>query len=352
MQADLNMIIEKLIRRAETRCPGSLALIGVYGSICTGDIHPKSDLDLLIVIHDDRGWAIGDAFLLTAEDVGYDFYCTPWSALEKMSTYPDPQISKLMDSKILYHADEASLMRLMDIREKARTYLAKSMDMADFEKAAEHLNRAKIAFANIYMGENLSDTRFQAGLMIHALINAVMMINKKYFTKGVKRTYEELAAVDKLPIDFIGQIETIVGVETREALISAAGKLLKTSSHFFAEIRAQVETPKAKPAAGNLKGTYEELFSNWRNKTYEAAELDHKYHAFMAFVSCQNMLNELASEIGIKRQDVMSKYDPNDLSSSAKGYDEMLAAYYAQNYVTHGLSIRRFETMEEALKDL
>ncbi len=72
----------------------------------------------------------------------------------------------------------------------------------------------------------------------------------------------------------------------------------------------------------------------------------------MAFVSCQNMLDELASEIGIKRKDVMSKYDPNDLSSSAKGYDEMLAAYYAQNYVTHGLSIRRFETMEEALRDL
>lgn len=33
-------------------CPGALAMIGVYGSMLTGDVHEKSDLDLLIVIND------------------------------------------------------------------------------------------------------------------------------------------------------------------------------------------------------------------------------------------------------------------------------------------------------------
>ena len=31
-------------------CPGALAMIGVYGSMLTGDVHEKSNLDLLIVI--------------------------------------------------------------------------------------------------------------------------------------------------------------------------------------------------------------------------------------------------------------------------------------------------------------
>ena len=46
-------IVDAIVRKAEKVCPGSLALIGVYGSVCTGDVHEKSDLDLMILINDD-----------------------------------------------------------------------------------------------------------------------------------------------------------------------------------------------------------------------------------------------------------------------------------------------------------
>lgn len=45
-------IIDAVIKKSEIVCPGSLALIGVYGSFMTGDMHEKSDLDLLAVIND------------------------------------------------------------------------------------------------------------------------------------------------------------------------------------------------------------------------------------------------------------------------------------------------------------
>ncbi len=48
-------IIDAVIEKAEQVCPGSLALIGVYGSAATGDEYEKSDLDLLILIQDDEG---------------------------------------------------------------------------------------------------------------------------------------------------------------------------------------------------------------------------------------------------------------------------------------------------------
>ena len=35
--------------------PGALALIGIYGSFMTGDFYEKSDIDLMIVINDERG---------------------------------------------------------------------------------------------------------------------------------------------------------------------------------------------------------------------------------------------------------------------------------------------------------
>ena len=36
-------IIDAIIKKSETVCPGSLALIGVYVSACTGDFHEKSE---------------------------------------------------------------------------------------------------------------------------------------------------------------------------------------------------------------------------------------------------------------------------------------------------------------------
>ena len=57
-------MIDAVIEKAEKVCPGSLALIGVYGSVATGDEYAKSDLDLLILIQDDNGWQLGTAFIL------------------------------------------------------------------------------------------------------------------------------------------------------------------------------------------------------------------------------------------------------------------------------------------------
>ncbi len=51
-------IIDAVIKKADIVCPGALALIGIYGSFMMGDFYEKSDLDLLIIINDDRGWQL------------------------------------------------------------------------------------------------------------------------------------------------------------------------------------------------------------------------------------------------------------------------------------------------------
>ena len=95
-------MIDAVIEKAERVCPGSLALIGVYGSVATGDEYAKSDLDLLILIQDDNGWQLGTAFILDDNKVGYDIYCTNWGGLKYDAECHHAQISKLMDSKIIY----------------------------------------------------------------------------------------------------------------------------------------------------------------------------------------------------------------------------------------------------------
>ena len=67
-------IIDAVLEKEKALCPGSVALIGIYSSFQTGDIHPLSDLDLLILINDDRGWQLGTAFIQEDLGVGHDIY--------------------------------------------------------------------------------------------------------------------------------------------------------------------------------------------------------------------------------------------------------------------------------------
>ena len=87
-------IIDAVITKAEKVCPDSLALIGIYGSTATGDYYEKSDLDLLILIQDEKGWQLGTGFILDDSKIGYDIYCTNWDGLKYDAECHHAQLSK------------------------------------------------------------------------------------------------------------------------------------------------------------------------------------------------------------------------------------------------------------------
>lgn len=97
-------------------CQGALALIGINGSFMTGDFYGKSDLDLLIIINDDRGWQLACTFIQDDLQVGHDIYCTTWEELQDDARYEHPNISKLMDAEIVYCADEKYIEQLNNLR--------------------------------------------------------------------------------------------------------------------------------------------------------------------------------------------------------------------------------------------
>ena len=112
-------MIDAIIKKADALCPDSLAMIGVYGSVITGDEYEKSDLDLLILINDEKGQVLADGFILDDIDIGYDIYCTSWDMLENDAQCDHAHLSKLFNSIIVYCKDKSALKRLDEIRRKA-----------------------------------------------------------------------------------------------------------------------------------------------------------------------------------------------------------------------------------------
>lgn len=322
-------IINAIIAKANRDCPGSLAMIGIYGSFCTGDIHDKSDLDLMILINDEKGYCLATTFILEDEEIGHDLYCTTWEALEHDAKFTHPHISKLMDSKIVYCADDAHMTRLEGLRNAAKA--------VDPQESAQNLQKeAEIAFAKAMLADTLAEARFHAGNMIYNIFGAIALRNGRYFKLGTRRVLDEIEAMEHKPQNFSALVDALVQAETLSDLHTSLTRLVKSLDEIF---------PKSETPAQVYPGTYEEMFSNWRNKVYLAAKTGNQFLAFDSMCSFDFMLRDLGHNLH-----VMDRYQPNDLHSCAKAYDEILAEY-RKCYDTAGISVQSYANVDTFISE-
>lgn len=86
-------IINSIVKKADKVCPDSLALIGIYGSVATGDDYHKSDLDLMILINDDNGWKLGCGFILDDTNIMQNIHVYDIALEKYKKTYDRAGIS-------------------------------------------------------------------------------------------------------------------------------------------------------------------------------------------------------------------------------------------------------------------
>lgn len=343
-------IIDAVIEKADCECPGALALIGVNGSFLTGDFYEKSDLDLLILINDDRGLQLASAFIQDDLQVGHDIYCTTWERLQKDAEYEHPNISKLMEAQVVYCADEKYRERLELLRKKAKDILEAPFSEKDYAKAEKLFKEAEHCFTLAMISERRSDVLEGAGGAVHYIESAIAMLNKQYFHYGVKRAYEELNAMKNRPEKLCDRIEDIVSATSVSSLQKHLSTLMRETAAVFHRMRETVAVPKKAATQDALAGTYEEMYSNWRNKMYLAAETGNRHLAFMSLVSAGAMFSEIGSEVNVDRCDILGGYDSQDLHKTAKSYDDVLEEYLRE-YDKVGLQAKRYSDMDAFVRD-
>lgn len=346
-------IIDAVIEKAERDCPGSLAMIGIYGSFLTGDIHEKSDLDLLLLINDENGRQLAVTFIQDDLLVGHDIYCTTWENLKKDARYENPNISKLMDSKIVYCSDKKYINQLELLRNGVKEKLDAPFSREDFNKAGIWLKEAEHFYAEAMIAERLPDIWLQTGSTITCIENAIAMLNKRYFHYGVKRIYEELEAMEKRPEHIRKMIEDVISGNSARQVKERLTELMKETKAVFNQKMADIAPCKEPVTEEALKGSYEEMYSNWRNKMDYAAVNSNRHLSFMSMIRLQQMLLEIGNDVKIDFYNVLQGYDPVDLFKNAKAFEEILTKYSteyqkADMCVRHHLDLADFR--EEYLK--
>ena len=103
---------------------------------------------------------------------------------------------------------------------------------------------------------------------------------------------------------------------------------------------------KPVPTSNNLAGTYESLWGACVNKVIASIASKNKSYIFHAARDAQGNLNEIASNIGTRRYDVMQFFDVDNpeifLEEFLKVVDE-----YAMECEKSGCKIARFDDFEE-----
>lgn len=337
-------LIDMVIGRAKRDFPEDIALIALSGSFSTGDFHEKSDLDLVIVNNTERGWEISRCFLF--DGVGYDIYCTPWDTrIEEEANLTSPMVSCLIDAKVLYYATPAALERFRACQQRARDLLAKPMGREALERAARSLGSAKQCYADLLLSASEGAARNAAGQLLLGIVNTLTHLNNTYIHRGIKRYREELSSYRNLPEDFERLYTGVIRAEGTAELRSCAEALLRAVQHLYEKLKAQYAPPPV-PTRERLRGTYEELWCNYRNKIKAGAAAGDPDYALYAAVGAQSFLDEMREETGTPKFDLMQHFNPGDLKVLEREFLRIMDAYL-EEYRKVGLSVEEYGSFEE-----
>lgn len=212
----------------------------------------------------------------------------------------------------------------------------------DYRKAESMLKEAEHFYLSATVAQDITETRVQAGAVIYYIENAIAMLNKKYFHYGTKRVYEELDSMENKPAWLSEMIESILSATSTNQLKSYLSILIQETVRTFKKVEQSICPPKKPVTADSVKGTYEEMFSNWRNKMYAASDNNDRHLAYMSMISLNNMIAEIGADTEIAAYDVLGGYHPQNLEKTAQAVDELLTQYLKE-YQKADLSIAHFK---------
>jgi predicted nucleotidyltransferase len=350
MKSRNDRIIDWAIKKVQLEYRKDICLLVVYGSYVNSTEDSLSDVDFYFIPKNDKANELCRTFII--EGIGYDLFPIRWERIEGLATLNESLTPLLGKAKIVYSGSDEDRKRF----EKLQGILNKNLADPSFmhQKAVDKLTQANDAWSRLVVQSDLCNCRLLAGDVLLQLADAVAYENLTYFKKGLKTQLADLKTMNKLPGDFLQVYEAVIKANTIVQIQERCGKLIASCKNFLnhdiktAVYSRKTDKPVQEPPDIDfhaLAELYGEIISTF-NKIYKYCESNNGVLAFISAVSLQRTLNDDAQGI---RFDILSDYDIADLSrlsASVKSAEAQLV-----NYITGGITIKRYASVDEFLKE-
>jgi hypothetical protein len=261
-----------------------------------------------------------------------------------MAEYTNPYVTKLLDLDIVYHADETAIARYMALRKTVQDKLAAPYSSEDAKHVNQHFANALQGYATVMLSDTAAECKVASARMLLAIEYLIYLANKSYVRRGIRSIPEQLRTMPRLPQHFWPDYQQLIAANSRVDIQVCSTRLMQTVRAFVAAANERV-TAKKEITRDFIRGTYEEIFSNWKNKMHLAAQTDDAYLALMTMASCQELYDELAAEYNIERVRLFEEFQIDDLTRSAERFDAAME-YYRCLHDQVGEPVRIYSSIE------
>jgi hypothetical protein len=343
-------ILDWAIQKVTREFSRDVHLLVTYGSHLNGTEDAMSDVDFYFVPKTKRAYPLMQTYII--EGVGYDLFPVSWERLEGLANLNESLIPLLGNSKIVFSGSDEDAERF----EQLKGLLNKNLTDVSFmhRKAMEKLSQANNTIDELLAESHPAACRLLAGTLLMTLAEVVACENQTYFKNGLKTQLADLNKMGKLPEGFIDGYEAVIKAKTISQLKEACRKTTAACRNFLKADKAILPAPANtnKPSSipvninyAQLADTYREIISTF-NKVYKYCK---NGNAEMAFISGVCLQRELFDGTQGLRLDILSAYDPGDLSKLAASTKAAEAELV--ECISRGVSIKRYATVDDFIKE-
>ncbi len=289
----------------------------------------------------DKGRQFAQTFII--EGRGYDIWGIEWERLERFAALDEYNITVLADSKILYARTPEDATRFEMLKNAQLDNLRDPIQAR--KHALESYATAKNLYTELLFAEG-SGIRLCAGYVLDYLARAIAFANHSYFCKSQIEQLDELETMEHVPCGFAEKYVAVIRTSDDLHRKQLCHELISMVGHFL----IQENSENCEHNFQDLADWYAELSYTWLRIRHYGQQNDAvKVH--MWGIMLQNELNEVCSDFGLDKMELMSEFEYADLSrfvARANTLEDQMRSIIT----SHGGNIREYRTPEEFLHEV
>lgn len=248
-------ILKIIERRIMEAYPNEISMLVLYGNKKEQE-EENLGMGLYFIPKTENGKNLSFQFIV--EGVSYDLFPISWDRLIANAAMDSPQGYLLLDTEVVYCADDQALERFNGLKESLETMLSGQYDDVLLNKAYEYFNETYIYLQNMVLyRESLSSVRLEAGKLLNKVANALGFANRTYYKNGNGSVLRDSIKLKYLPKNYQALAEGMIFAETSEGIYENACELVKNTRAFL--LAKKREALREESFEALFSGYYEEL---------------------------------------------------------------------------------------------
>lgn len=253
----------------------------------------NAGIRLYFISKNEKGRRLSTQFII--EGVSYDVFPMSWERLIANAAMDSPQGYLLLDTEVIYCADEEALNKFEDLKNSLKIVLSGEYDMALLNKAYEYFNETYIYLYNMEKyRECISSVKLESAKLLNKIANALAFANNTYYKNGNGATLRDSLKLERIPKEYKDLVEEIVFSNSSKEIHSKSVRLVENTRELLLNIKREKKQPELFETL--FEGYYEELKKSI-NKCKYALNEEAYYEVFELFAYMQEEVGQFIGKV-------------------------------------------------------